>query len=91
VAAQEYQQTSTVKNQVNLKKGSLQLVPLEGRQHEFGLKFTFDATAPCRCGRAGAVRLPLACARAVALAAVEGCRDFHTDRALTARAPQQLP
>jgi hypothetical protein len=45
---QEYQQTATVKNQVNLKKASLQLVPLEGRAHEFGLKFTFDATAPCR-------------------------------------------
>ncbi|KAI8469170.1 MAG: zinc finger, C3HC4 type-domain-containing protein [Monoraphidium minutum] len=48
VAAQEYQQTSTIKNQVNLKKPSLKVVPLEGRPHEFRLEFAFDASAPCR-------------------------------------------
>ncbi|GBF91408.1 hypothetical protein Rsub_04148 [Raphidocelis subcapitata] len=48
VAAQEYTQTATVKNQVNLKKWTLKVTPLPGRPHEFGLSFSFDATAPCR-------------------------------------------
>ncbi|KAI8464107.1 MAG: hypothetical protein J3K34DRAFT_127513 [Monoraphidium minutum] len=47
-ATHEYHQTSTVKNQVNLKKASLKLAPVEGRPHDFGLQFTFDATAACR-------------------------------------------
>lgn len=48
VQTHEYHQTATIKNQVNLKKDSLKVEPLPGRPHEFALKFTLDATAPCR-------------------------------------------
>jgi E3 ubiquitin-protein ligase MGRN1 len=48
VETQTYHQTATVKNQVNLKKGSLKVEPVAGRPHDFKLSFTFDATAPCR-------------------------------------------
>lgn len=44
----EMQQTYTVKNHVNLKKGSLKLVPLAESSTRFDLIFTFDATKPCR-------------------------------------------
>lgn len=46
----EMQQTSTVKNHVNLQKSSLKLVPVEGSSGKplVSLEFQFDATKPCR-------------------------------------------
>ncbi|TYZ68453.1 hypothetical protein PybrP1_004312 [[Pythium] brassicae (nom. inval.)] len=45
----EMQQTCTVKNHVNLKKGSLKLVAAsEPRSGKLSLEFQFDATKPCR-------------------------------------------
>lgn len=49
----EMQQTSTVKNHVNLKKSSLKLVPIESssssvKANLVSLEFQFDATKPCR-------------------------------------------
>lgn len=44
----EYQQTQTIRNQVNLKKKSLRLQPLQGSTTEFLLEFNFDASTPCR-------------------------------------------
>jgi hypothetical protein len=46
----EMQQTSTVKNHVNLKKGSLRLAPGgdADRPDRLSLEFEFDATKPCR-------------------------------------------
>ena len=46
---QEYQKTDTIRNQVNLKKQSLKLAPVEGRPTDMHLTFTFDASAACRC------------------------------------------
>ncbi|TMW56668.1 hypothetical protein Poli38472_006678 [Pythium oligandrum] len=45
----EMQQTCTVKNHVNLKKGTLKLTPLgEDQTDRYSLEFSFDATKPCR-------------------------------------------
>ncbi|KAF6252455.1 zinc finger, C3HC4 type-domain-containing protein [Scenedesmus sp. NREL 46B-D3] len=51
----EYHQTQTIKNQVNLKKKTLRLEPLQDSSSsssssstEFALRFAFDASAPCR-------------------------------------------
>lgn len=46
----EMQQTSTVKNHVNLKKGSLRLSQGDDAKHpgRYNLEFEFDATKPCR-------------------------------------------
>eukprot|EP00775_Hariotina_reticulata_P014623 gene14623-14759_t len=44
----EYQQTQTIKNQVNLKKKTLRLQPINNSSTEFLLQFAFDASAPCR-------------------------------------------
>ncbi|GLD99489.1 hypothetical protein PINS_up008208 [Pythium insidiosum] len=46
----EMQQTSTVKNHVNLKKSTLKLVPSKDsdRPGRYVLEFMFDATKPCR-------------------------------------------
>jgi hypothetical protein len=45
----EYHQTQTIKNQVNLKKKTLRLEPLQDSSgKEFALRFAFDASAPCR-------------------------------------------
>jgi hypothetical protein len=44
----EYQSTDKVRNQANLNKKSLKLVPVEGRPGVYQLQFTFDASAPCR-------------------------------------------
>jgi hypothetical protein len=51
----EYHQTQTIKNQVNLKKKTLRLEPLQdsgsnnsSSSKEFALRFAFDASAPCR-------------------------------------------
>lgn len=44
----ELQQTCTVKNHVNLKKGSLKLQRSPTEPQQFALEFQFDATKPCR-------------------------------------------
>lgn len=45
----EYQSTDKVRNQANLNKKSLKLVPVEGRGGGvYQLQFTFDASAACR-------------------------------------------
>eukprot|EP00878_Enallax_costatus_P002146 GHUV01002314.1.p1 GENE.GHUV01002314.1~~GHUV01002314.1.p1 ORF type:complete len:365 (+),score=80.41 GHUV01002314.1:265-1359(+) len=44
----EYQQTQTIKNQVNLRKKTLRLQPVAGSNTEFQLEFSFDASTPCR-------------------------------------------
>uniref|UniRef100_A0A383VHQ5 RING-type E3 ubiquitin transferase n=1 Tax=Tetradesmus obliquus TaxID=3088 RepID=A0A383VHQ5_TETOB len=51
----EYHQTQTIKNQVNLKKKTLRLEPLQDSSSnssssntKFALRFAFDASAPCR-------------------------------------------
>lgn len=50
VSAQEYQTTATIRNQVNLKKHTLKLVPLEGSPDTLSISFSFDASAACRYG-----------------------------------------
>jgi E3 ubiquitin-protein ligase MGRN1 len=52
----EYQQTQTIKNQVNLRKPTLRLSPVGSNDSsadardatEFALSFGFDASSPCR-------------------------------------------
>eukprot|EP00879_Flechtneria_rotunda_P027176 GHRR01029053.1.p1 GENE.GHRR01029053.1~~GHRR01029053.1.p1 ORF type:complete len:156 (-),score=38.99 GHRR01029053.1:1725-2123(-) len=44
----EYQQLQVIRNQVNLKKTTLRLAPVEGSSTELELQFSFDASAPCR-------------------------------------------
>src|SRR5689334_2871109 len=44
----EYQQTQTIKNQVNLRKKTLRLQPVAESSTEFRLQFNFDASTPCR-------------------------------------------
>ena len=39
--------TKTIRNDVNLKKGSLKLLPVEGKPNECVLEFTFDAATQC--------------------------------------------
>lgn len=45
---QEYQQTATIKNPVNLKKHMLRLLPYHGNSDLLCIHFTFDASSPCR-------------------------------------------
>ncbi len=46
---QEYQRTATVRNQVNLKKGTLKLEKAAGAEDVLAITFKFDATAAGRC------------------------------------------
>eukprot|EP00210_Caulerpa_lentillifera_P004914 g4690.t1 len=43
----ELQQTKTIKNQVNLKKKTLRLIPTEEDKTKLKPEFMFDASAPC--------------------------------------------
>ena len=43
----EPQRTQTIRNQVNLKKPSLAIAPVEGKTDTLRLTFTLDATSPC--------------------------------------------
>ncbi|GAX83038.1 hypothetical protein CEUSTIGMA_g10464.t1 [Chlamydomonas eustigma] len=45
---QELQATTTIRNQVNLKKSSVRVTPSPENPGQFTLSFSFDATAPCR-------------------------------------------
>lgn len=45
----QLQQTSTIRNAVNLKKDSLKLVPRPGNPDILDVYFKFDSTALCRC------------------------------------------
>lgn len=47
VPTQEYQQTATIRNQVNLKKHTLRLEATADPQ-VLAITFTFDASASCR-------------------------------------------
>ncbi len=49
--AQEMTQTATIRNAVNLKKNSLQLVPLPGDPTKLAVRFLLDASSPCRCAQ----------------------------------------
>lgn len=43
----ELQHTKTIRNQVNLKKNTLRVVPRNGEEHLLTPTFKFDASAPC--------------------------------------------
>ena len=46
-ASQELTQTATIRNAVNLKKNTLEVVPLPGAPNKLAISFTFDASQPC--------------------------------------------
>mmetsp|Transcript_4725 Transcript_4725/g.10220 ORF Transcript_4725/g.10220 Transcript_4725/m.10220 type:complete len:389 (+) Transcript_4725:200-1366(+) len=48
VPVQEYQTTSTIRNQVNLKKPTLKITASPGNSQELSVSFRFDASAACR-------------------------------------------
>ncbi|KAF5838659.1 hypothetical protein DUNSADRAFT_2423 [Dunaliella salina] len=45
---QAYQRTATIRNQVNLRKQSLRLEPVNGSKELLSISFTFDASSACR-------------------------------------------
>jgi hypothetical protein len=57
MATHEYQQTQTIKNQVNVKKQTLRLEPVPGQPNLLSIQFAFDASAPCRCSHSGGLVL----------------------------------
>ena len=57
--AQELSQTSTIRNAVNLQKATLRLAPSADDPNKLAVVFSFDASAPCKCGPLPALRVPL--------------------------------
>ncbi|KAK9836425.1 hypothetical protein WJX74_000180 [Apatococcus lobatus] len=45
--AQEFTQTATIRNAVNLKKNTLQLLPVPGDPSKLAIHFLIDASSPC--------------------------------------------
>lgn len=45
--SQELTQTATIRNAVNLKKNTLEAVPIPGTPNKLAITFTFDASQPC--------------------------------------------